>query len=255
MNNQKTALYRHFNADNQLLYVGISLSAIHRLSQHKTSGWHDDIAKVDIIHFNNRTEALDAEKEAIKEENPRFNIAHRSKNTFPIKVKEKRDCFNDKIVPLKTSLKLSIAAKQVILVGLLTRGKDEKVETGTGRFYLDINLGIYSKLIGVEVDSAFYLLHEAITELSQTKIISGILSKKRTRFVDDGWLSSMCQEDGVCSIGFKDEAIFYLNNVYKDPFFDRARSSLNKDAVNEIIKYHQSQENQYASNGYNLTHG
>lgn len=70
-----THLYRHFDAEGALLYVGISLSAVNRLSQHKDcSHWFDDIARVDIETFPSRHEALRAEKAAILAENPRHNL-------------------------------------------------------------------------------------------------------------------------------------------------------------------------------------
>jgi predicted GIY-YIG superfamily endonuclease len=71
-----TYLYRHFDAEGKLLYVGISLSAIGRLAQHKTaSAWFDDIRNVTIEKFATRSEALDAETKAIKEEKPLHNIS------------------------------------------------------------------------------------------------------------------------------------------------------------------------------------
>lgn len=72
-----TDLYRHFDADGALLYVGISLSALGRLQAHKSgSHWSSKIASVTIESFATREEALRAEKEAIRTERPRFNIAH-----------------------------------------------------------------------------------------------------------------------------------------------------------------------------------
>lgn len=71
----KTYLYRHFNAENELLYVGISLNAINRLGQHKdNSHWFDLICRVDIQNFNTKEEALDAETLAILNEKPKHNI-------------------------------------------------------------------------------------------------------------------------------------------------------------------------------------
>ena len=72
---QRTALYRHFGEKGDLLYVGVSLSAVQRLSQHKDhSKWFDDICEVRIEWFNSREEALDAETKAIQRENPLYNI-------------------------------------------------------------------------------------------------------------------------------------------------------------------------------------
>lgn len=68
-------LYRHFDADGKLLYVGISFCAVLRLSQHRTNaGWYDDIVSVTIEKFATREEVLEAEKKAIQTENPVHNI-------------------------------------------------------------------------------------------------------------------------------------------------------------------------------------
>lgn len=68
-------LYRHFNADGELLYAGISLSTFVRLAQHKsTATWYDDIATVEIEKFPTREEAMMAETLAIQNENPAYNI-------------------------------------------------------------------------------------------------------------------------------------------------------------------------------------
>jgi excinuclease UvrABC nuclease subunit len=68
-------LYRHFDKDGQVLYVGISLSAIQRLAQHReVSFWFDDIAKITIERFQSRQDALKAERDAIQAENPKHNV-------------------------------------------------------------------------------------------------------------------------------------------------------------------------------------
>lgn len=74
-----THLYRHFNAGGELLYVGISLSAVHRLGQHKEhSHWFSTISRVEIQKFETREEALLAETHAIRDEKPKHNIKKRS---------------------------------------------------------------------------------------------------------------------------------------------------------------------------------
>lgn len=71
-----TQLYRHFDSEGRLLYVGISLSAITRLAQHRSaSHWSRAIASVRIECFDTRREALAAEAKAILEERPLHNIA------------------------------------------------------------------------------------------------------------------------------------------------------------------------------------
>jgi hypothetical protein len=68
-------LYRHFDKDDNLLYVGISLSALHRLSGHKKeSRWFGLIGRIQIEHFPSRKAALAAEARAIRREKPAYNI-------------------------------------------------------------------------------------------------------------------------------------------------------------------------------------
>jgi hypothetical protein len=71
-------LYRHFDEQNQLLYVGVSISTMTRLRQHRDcSSWFDKIKRVDVQRFESREDALIAEREAIKAEKPLFNVYHR----------------------------------------------------------------------------------------------------------------------------------------------------------------------------------
>jgi len=70
-----TQLYRHYDARKRLLYVGISLSAVSRLSQHKDKTWFTEIARVTVENFPSREMALSAEAAAIKAERPLYNKA------------------------------------------------------------------------------------------------------------------------------------------------------------------------------------
>jgi predicted GIY-YIG superfamily endonuclease len=72
----RTALYRHFNAKGELLYVGISLSALKRLGEHAANAkWYRSIANVTIEWHPTREAADAAETEAIRRECPKYNIA------------------------------------------------------------------------------------------------------------------------------------------------------------------------------------
>lgn len=73
----KTGLYRHYDKDNNLLYVGISISSIARFGAHKsTSTWAYDSVKMTTEWFETRHEAQQAEKDAITKECPIYNIQH-----------------------------------------------------------------------------------------------------------------------------------------------------------------------------------
>lgn len=73
----KTCLYRGFDADGTLLYVGISIAPTRRFADHKRGApWFDAITTLTLVHFATKEEAITAEAEAIREERPAFNIAH-----------------------------------------------------------------------------------------------------------------------------------------------------------------------------------
>jgi hypothetical protein len=90
MNASPVALYRHYNAAGALLYVGISHSAIKRLSQHKsTAKWPYDAVRMDTQWFPSRQEAEAAEKTAIQKEQPLFNLKDKVDSEAPPKIKKK----------------------------------------------------------------------------------------------------------------------------------------------------------------------
>ncbi len=79
-----TQLYRHFDEEDNLLYVGVSLSALHRLGQHRHhSQWFETIKKVTIETFPTREEALEAERRSIRVEKPLHNVRHQVKEIRP----------------------------------------------------------------------------------------------------------------------------------------------------------------------------
>lgn len=70
-----TDLYRYFNADGVLLYVGVSSNAAVRAAQHKgNKSWWGQVSRIDIQRFGTRREAFDAELVAIRTEYPKYNV-------------------------------------------------------------------------------------------------------------------------------------------------------------------------------------
>lgn len=67
-----TQLYRHYDKDGLLLYVGISSNFFAR--PHKNSKWFYRIATITIEHYETRNLALEAETAAIVAEKPVFNL-------------------------------------------------------------------------------------------------------------------------------------------------------------------------------------
>ena len=73
----KPHLYRHFDAEGSLLYVGVSICPDVRLQQHlNSSDWAAAIATVETAVFETRGEAEAAERRAIEEEGPIYNIRY-----------------------------------------------------------------------------------------------------------------------------------------------------------------------------------
>lgn len=73
----KCQLYRHFDCNGVLLYVGISQDHLSRTYQHsKRSPWFEKIHYITVEHFETRDQAMEAELFAIRTELPLFNKKH-----------------------------------------------------------------------------------------------------------------------------------------------------------------------------------
>lgn len=72
------ALYRFYDHDDQLLYVGITMNPAQRWLDHRNQKpWWLDVAKITVDAYPDRAAVLAAEHEAIKVERPVYNIQHR----------------------------------------------------------------------------------------------------------------------------------------------------------------------------------
>lgn len=76
MTTQPVALYRHFDARGELLYVGITDDPARRWLQHvESSAWSVFVATSYLTGLACREEAAAAERIAIRTEQPIFNVA------------------------------------------------------------------------------------------------------------------------------------------------------------------------------------
>lgn len=74
-------LYRFLDANDRLLYIGISLNAVQRAVNHRNQkNWWNDVNRMDIEHLNcqTRDQAEAIEAAAIIAERPLHNIEHNS---------------------------------------------------------------------------------------------------------------------------------------------------------------------------------
>lgn len=68
-------LYRFYAADDALLYVGLSVNPGKRFERHKADKeWWPEVARVELEQYPDHPTLRAAEREAITEERPRYNI-------------------------------------------------------------------------------------------------------------------------------------------------------------------------------------
>jgi hypothetical protein len=142
-----THLYRHFDAEGVLLYVGISLSAVQRLASHASaSHWFDRIATVTIETYPTRDDALEAERNAIITELPLFNLDGVKRRAKPGKSNVgERDRPNplrgrkgaaDELLPLSKPEKLGLPFKRRVLGRRIVDGSFPPPTKINGRLYI-----------------------------------------------------------------------------------------------------------------------
>lgn len=80
-----TALYRFYDADNALLYVGVSRSLPDRWNWHRCrTGWYARARLVSLSFYPSRRDAFCAEAAAIRTQHPLFNILRcRTRSSYP----------------------------------------------------------------------------------------------------------------------------------------------------------------------------
>ena len=88
---KKHVVYRHYDKDGKLLYIGCTEQIANRNTQHQTvSCWYKDIVNITLEHFDDRQSALKAESKYIHKEKP----VHNKLIIFPsdrLKAKELRN--------------------------------------------------------------------------------------------------------------------------------------------------------------------
>jgi predicted GIY-YIG superfamily endonuclease len=122
-------LYRHFDKSGALLYVGISLSAIQRLGQHKDNAhWFCQITRVEIENYPTRAEARDAEKKAISSENPLHNLYRPTVKEQKAAYQESKDDIIKRIVQFNPTYSPEEVAH---ILGMQTREIRQALDNGS----------------------------------------------------------------------------------------------------------------------------
>ncbi len=81
-NEKTTILYRYYDAEDSLLYVGITNNQHKRFKQHHDKPWMAEIARATFEHYQTRHEAEEAEVLAITKELPKYNVTYHPTNSL-----------------------------------------------------------------------------------------------------------------------------------------------------------------------------
>ena len=85
---KRTAVYRLFDAEDALLYVGISSQPKERWNQHANEKrWWPDVARKAVTWYERREEAIAREADAIDTELPRYNAVRPPQDVQPMTVR------------------------------------------------------------------------------------------------------------------------------------------------------------------------
>lgn len=179
-----TDLYRFFDSAGQLLYVGISLSAAARASQHRAEKpWWGDVARMDVEHYDNRTDAARAELTAIKTERPLHNVvgnpaARRRPNHAWLCSK----CGEP--IPLGEG-KGYLQVEWTVMWRAVHTGCDDSSTWSSGGSHYWIDIGRVATLTDIEkwsdhlVRKAWFLPYEWTDEIWRNCVIPGALDRAR----------------------------------------------------------------------------
>lgn len=83
-------VYRMYDDEGALLYVGCTMAPGTRIPQHSVKSWFHTVSTVKLEHFADRPDAAAAELKAIQTESPLYNRLTRLDNPWP-RVRRERD--------------------------------------------------------------------------------------------------------------------------------------------------------------------
>ncbi|MFD9603287.1 GntR family transcriptional regulator [Streptomyces sp. NPDC059970] len=93
---ERTALYRLYDADGNLLYVGITNDTQRRFASHRrTKSWWPDVERDETVWLNSLPLAEKAEKDAIAAERPRHNVSANAVKVAKLAPQGKRTGYRD----------------------------------------------------------------------------------------------------------------------------------------------------------------
>jgi excinuclease UvrABC nuclease subunit len=109
---ERTALYRVYDGQDALLYIGVSNDFGTRWKSHaRNQPWWPEVRRQTVTWYESRDEALAEEAAAIKAEHPRFNTVH---NRDPY---ASRSMTREELLALPVSVDLTTAGRAFGVAG------------------------------------------------------------------------------------------------------------------------------------------
>jgi len=75
-----TTLYKYYDQQGELIYIGIATRPGKRMGQHNDKPWFELVARSEFETYPSRDLAASAERDLVRRERPRFNIQHNRDN-------------------------------------------------------------------------------------------------------------------------------------------------------------------------------
>lgn len=216
--NTPTSVYKYFDRNNILIYVGITAARVTRQQQHNASkAWWPFVSHQEVEHFQSRDEARERERALIVKHRPPFNTQHNSHHN------DIREAY----VSLAMSGQLNIkhAAKilkrfaadgrrhvelaPVVVAGgtaFLTRPKDHAIASALGAIRGTPVLAGDSLIGYVKSAEVCQLVTRINVKWSQPEMANGISSAT-------GVLKFVCLKEPNIKVGFRKICVDYRDRI------------------------------------------
>lgn len=120
------SLYVLWNADHEVIYVGITTQRMNRMVRHAhVATWWHEVAQATFVHFGARSEAVEAERRAIRELRPCYNV----QLNRPLR-DEKAQMQSDVADLRRLERELASQPEPVVALGRHTRAAAEPMQSG-----------------------------------------------------------------------------------------------------------------------------
>jgi predicted GIY-YIG superfamily endonuclease len=131
MTAERTALYRCYGADEELLYVGISKDPAQRWEQHRDKPWWRDVTMRVVEWYDDRATAERAERKVIQTEGPRHNVQHNQRAAaLTVEVEAQPRSHRTLVDLYPDGISNAQARRIVALLGLAARPQNDDGATG-----------------------------------------------------------------------------------------------------------------------------